>query len=222
MTFTSVYTRDSNGNRLYVDLINVDNPTDWGHFKVVTMGHFTSGPSKGHTAVVKWTQQILPCGDDGSEIDVMTQLKLEVKTAHKALDIVTLFNNANIWDKKVHVIILEIWRVSQTPHVRQYLKDTLILVEPFLQWFEKYNSNKDWSDDSTEVGRAMQALSYFSYHVTKGQYLLCDVQGGYMMNTGEGEDEFTLTDPALLSRKCEFGMSDLGVRGMEAFFAAHK
>lgn len=186
------------------------------------MGHFTSGPSKGHTAVVKWTQQILPCGDDGSEMDDMAQLKLEVKTSHKALDIVTQFNNANIWDKKVYVIIPEIWRVMQTPYVRQYLKDTLILVEPFLQWFEKYNSNKDWSDDSTEVGGAMQALSYFSFHVTQGQYLLYDLQGGYMMDTVEDEDEFTLTDLAVLSRKCEFGMSDLGMRGMEAFFDAHE
>ncbi|KKY37459.1 putative elongation factor 2 kinase [Diaporthe ampelina] len=53
------------------------------------------------------------------------------------------------------------------------------LVEPFIRNFQKFNNNAGrvyfqgtpWSD-------ALQALSHFSYHYSRCQMLLCDIQGG--------------------------------------------
>lgn len=61
----------------------------------------------------------------------------------------------------------------------------------------------------------MQALSHFSYHVTEGRFLLCDLQGGLQ------GDDIVLTDPAILSRDHELGDADLGAKGMQQFFQVH-
>lgn len=63
-----------------------------------------------------------------------------------------------------------------------------------------------------------QALSHFSYHATGGSYVLCDLQGGVM----EGGKGVILTDPVILSRDREFGVTDLGAEGISTFFARHR
>jgi len=53
------------------------------------------------------------------------------------------------------------------------------LVEPYIDMFEKFNSNSGWvNTDCGVAGDVMQALSHFSYHEWDGKYLLCDLQGG--------------------------------------------
>jgi hypothetical protein len=59
----------------------------------------------------------------------------------------------------------------------------------------------------------MQALSHLSYHVSRGQYVLCDLQGGIHC---EG---VILTDIAVLSRKRRFGPTDAGPPGIWNFLA---
>jgi len=61
----------------------------------------------------------------------------------------------------------------------------------------------------------MQALSHFSYHVSGGSYILCDLQGGV------DRDAVVLTDPVILSRSSEFGVTDLGPSGIENFLGWH-
>lgn len=52
-------------------------------------------------------------------------------------------------------------------------------MEPFVETFEKFNSNTGWAPHTGEHwSEAMQALSHFSYHASHGQLLLCDLQGG--------------------------------------------
>ena len=64
-----------------------------------------------------------------------------------------------------------------------------ILVEPFIQGeYMKFNSNLGWADGRYEV---IQALSHFTYHHSKGKYLLCDLQGG------EYDNHYILTDPVV-------------------------
>lgn len=95
-----------------------------------------------------------------------------------------------------------------------------MLVEPFLKTFENFNSNtghvtKNPTGKSEAWGNVMQALSHFSYHVSSGQFLLCDLQGAVYRH------ELVLTDPVVLSRNGRFGPTDLGSEGMENFFHWH-
>lgn len=62
----------------------------------------------------------------------------------------------------------------------------------------------------------MQALSHFSYHMTGGNYVLCDLQGGIYRR------HVVLTDPVLLSRRRVFGVTDLGPSGITSFFKRHQ
>lgn len=71
-----------------------------------------------------------------------------------------------------------------------------------------HDETKPWSD-------VMQALSHFSYHTSNGEYLLCDLQGGVY------RDFVLITDPVILSRTLQFGVSDLGPEAIMSFFHQH-
>lgn len=55
----------------------------------------------------------------------------------------------------------------------------------------------------------------FSYHVSRGNYVLCDLQGGIYQH------EVVLSDPVILSRGGEYGVTDLGPDGISSFFSQH-
>ena len=55
-----------------------------------------------------------------------------------------------------------------------------------------------------------------SFHVTKGQLLLCDLQGG------QCDLGFILTDPVIMSQDRDYGPTDLGQKGIATFFSNHK
>lgn len=59
----------------------------------------------------------------------------------------------------------------------------------------------------------MQALSHFSFHISGGHLLLCDLQGGLMRNG------VSLTDPVIMSRDMAYGVTDLGTKGISNFFS---
>lgn len=104
-----------------------------GTFKLVTLGKFTAGRCKGETAVGKWTKD-LGC-DESDDL-----LRAEVRVAQKALQIVAAFNLTSIYKKNVFVIIPEVWRVTRS--IRDHWIDVEFLIEPFLESFRKFNSNK--------------------------------------------------------------------------------
>jgi len=90
-----------------------------------------------------------------------------------------------------------------------------VLIEPFLGWnYEKFNSNL--GDINRNCGVSMEALSHFSYHMSNGQELLCDLQGV------KSDEEYVLTDPVICSLKLKYGITDLGKKGIVAFFQNHK
>ena len=49
-------------------------------------------------------------------------------------------------------------------------------MEPFIENWEKFNSNTGWNNEGTPWPRVMQALSHFSYHASAGSTVLCDLQ----------------------------------------------
>ena len=90
--------------------------------------------------------------------------------------------------------------------------------------FEKFNSNTGWSSGKYNLP---DALSHWSWVHTKGQMLLCDLQGHRGRPFGptyHGSTKYySFTDPAILSPHAgQFGCTDLGADGIRAWFKRHK
>lgn len=96
---------------------------------------------------------------------------------------------------------------------------TKCLVEPYIQNFKKFNSNTGALLPEYKVA---QALSHFSYHITQGECVLCDLQGGVSMDFDERSRVYTLSDVVVLSRKRNYGVTDLGEGGILNFFHHHR
>jgi hypothetical protein len=97
------------------------------------------------------------------------------------------------------------------------------LVEPLIRYYTKFTSNGGWIGDTDDwVVRCMEAFSHFSYHESGGQLLVCDLQGRHKSNNyARGKSRFELTDPAICSRRRQYGPTDLGEKGIESFFSNH-
>lgn len=178
------------------------NPFAEGAFRFVAKGVYTFGERQGQANVAKWFKSGAVFSQD--------YFTLDIKAVDKALEIVNRFNQLDIVDKQVRVNIPQVCVCMLGPWAGQ-----LLLVEPFIQNYQKFNSNTGWCDDHAAWSQVMQALSHFSYHVTGGNYVLCDLQGGVY------QQEIVLSDPVILSRNREYGVTDLGPDGISTFFYEH-
>lgn len=97
--------------------------------------------------------------------------------------------------------------------VCKWFKTGTVFEEDFFAF--DFNSNTGWTDTTMGWAQIMQALSHFSYHVSGGNYVLCDLQGGIY------RDQVVLSDPVILSRTREYGVTDLGPDGISSFFSQH-
>lgn len=97
------------------------------------------------------------------------------------------------------------------------------LVEPLIRNFTKFTSNNGWiAGDEGWHGEAMEAFSHFSYHRSGGNLIVCDLQGRYKHNRYvNSKSRFELTDIAICSRRCSYGPTDLGEKGIDSFFNSH-
>ncbi|CAD7696787.1 unnamed protein product [Ostreobium quekettii] len=94
-------------------------------------------------------------------------------------------------------------------------------LEPLLKGeFEKFNSNCGYVGGLHDV---LQAFSHWTYRATNGFLMVVDLQG---LKASEG---YMLTDPAIhckelctMDGRYLFGTTNLGQKGMEAFFATHR
>ena len=93
----------------------------------------------------------------------------------------------------------------------------------------KYTNNLDYVIDQETLdpdGRKKLelalAFSHFSYHLTGGYLLVCDLQG-ISTSDGKGEPILLFTDPAIHCSKHlpRFGKSNLGAIGVNKFFNKH-
>lgn len=95
---------------------------------------------------------------------------------------------------------------------------TSISLEPFIEGtYVKYNNNIGHILGSAEepINQAAQAFSHFTFERSKGQFLVCDLQG-----VGE-----VMTDPAIhTASETRFKLSrtNLGIDGMKLFFLSHR
>jgi hypothetical protein len=197
--------RYNQANKASIPNSALENPFAQGAFRWVAKGSYTSGRRQDEACVVKWFKTGAVFSEDFFTLDI--------KAVDKALEIVNRFNQLNTVNKLVKINIPEVW--SFTDEFDEERAGQRILCEPFIQNYEKFNSNTGWNDDSRAWGEVMQALSHFSYHITGGNYVLCDLQGGIY------RDEVVLSDPVILSRNREYGVTDLGPDGISSFFSQH-
>ena len=61
-----------------------------------------------------------------------------------------------------------------------------------------------------------QALSHYSYHASEGTELLCDLQGG------RHDSSYVLSDVVIMSASKKYGITDLGVTGIENWLHGHQ
>jgi hypothetical protein len=174
--------------------VNVNQYDEEGSAKYCSYGRYTGGLRTGQRCVAKWYK-------DGGD-----HFANDLNAVNKTEKIVTQWNQAFGDNFKVRINIPETAIIS----------DKCCLVEPFIEGFFKINSNTGWTTaEVTDEVLKLHALSHYSYHVSSGQFLLCDLQGGIY------RDFIVLTDPVIMSRDCRFGLMDLGPRGMSTFFYHH-
>lgn len=183
-------------------LDNLDRPFAQGTFRWVSKGRYTSGPREGTACVAKWFK-------DGGVLSSEFYSE-DIKAVSKAIEIVDAFNRGGFINKAITVNQCQVWSLENGKR-----KGEKLLVEPYIKNFEKWNSNSGWADTSTPWNRVMQALSHFSYHISNGQFVLCDLQGGVY------SDAVVITDPVVLSTRRIYGVTDLGPKGIEHFFSQH-
>ncbi|KAH8680163.1 kinase-like domain-containing protein, partial [Ilyonectria robusta] len=185
---------------------DLENPFAEGAFRWVAEGTYTSGPRSGQPCVTKWfkTGAVF-------EKDYFT---LDIKAVDKALEIVNRFNELQVVNKRIKINVPTVWTFND--NCRDEWAGQKALCEPFIANYQKFNSNTGWNDDAMGWGEVMQALSYFSYHVSGGQFVLCDLQGGIY------RDEVVLSDLVILSRNRDYGVTDLGSKGISSFFSQHE
>lgn len=197
--------RHNNSSNAVFDRDDLEYPFASGAFRWVAKGTYTSGQRKGEACVTKWFKTGVVFSDDF--------FLLDLKAVDKALDIVNKFNQLRIANKPVIINIPEVWTFKED--CVGGWAGTKHLIEPFIEDYIKFNSNSGWADDDEGWPRAMQALSHFSYHVTGGNFVLCDLQGGIYRK------HVVLSDPVILSRNRDYGVTDLGPDGISTFFSQH-
>ena len=189
------------------DDADLNKPFAEGGFRLAVLGKYKDGKRDGQPCVCKWFKTGLVYEE--------TYYNLDIKAMHKAREIIELWNKCKYIDKPVRINIPEVWTFDDSCSTRW--KWTKVLVEPYIKKYTKFNSSSGWRPKNNSTWhKAMQALSHFSFHITSGQYVLCDLQGGVYSNA------VVLTDPVILSNNKEFGLSDLGKKGISSFFSNHE
>jgi len=116
---------------------------------------------------------------------------------------------------------------SKTQSLIRYLPSYLIelndgrvfSVEPLMcgDWLKCTNNSGQLAPAKSELA---QAFSHFTYEKSKGQLMVCDIQG-WSENKDVAPTIFT--DPIIITLKKEIGdRTNCGVEGMKEFFIRHK
>jgi hypothetical protein len=164
-----------------------------GKFRLVYPGNYNSGPRNGQSCVIKVFRSGCVFEKDFFRFDI--------RSIEKAVELVGRWNLDHPDIKPIQVNSATVWEENGGKMVGQCM-----LVEPFIQNWQRFNSNCGWVNGEQDNGwiQLAQALSHYSYHITGGKFVLCDLQGGV---TRKG---LVLSDPVIHSRNRMFGVTDLG------------
>lgn len=184
----------------------LNHPFAQGSFRWVAKGCYTAGERNGEDCVCKWFKT-------GGVMEAH-YYDTDIHASKEAIRLITTWNSKNLIDRMIKVNLPEVWTFA--PDCSAAWAGKKVLQEPFIENYQKFNSNTGWADDSLPWPRVMQALSHYTYHTSNGQSLLCDLQGGVYSNG------VVLTDPVVMSTTRAYGPTDLGSNGISTFFAHHK
>jgi hypothetical protein len=141
--------------------------------------------------------------------------KEDIQASREAQRFANQFNAEISSSKPIRFIVPIVYECSSNI-CEPFLKGEKILVEPFLgkDAYDKFNTNSGWENEN--CGSTMGAFSHFTYHISGGKMLVCDLQGI------KKDDEYILTDPVICSVQEAFGVTDCGEDGIRSFFANHQ
>ncbi|KAJ8058328.1 hypothetical protein OCU04_012520 [Sclerotinia nivalis] len=190
------HTNASTSARIYTNRMYAS-----GAYKNVWEGYYTEGVKRGERFISK--------GFKSGSVVENDYYDKEPEIFRLSQMIIDAFNTANIIQGQRIILI--------TPTVWIYREGgSRKLFEPLMDDFQKFNSNTGWTDTDDLQSYALQALSHFSYHLTNGQSLLCDLQGSVY------PDRYELIDPVIMSQESfRYGPSDLGPKAISNFFYWH-
>ena len=118
----------------------------------------------------------------------------------KALEILASWNQAGMINRVIRLNRPQVW---QGMDGGAQWNGQRMLIEPYIDNYIKFNSNTGWTlADGSAWSKVMQALSHYSYHLSGGQFVLCDLQGGIF------KDGAILSDPVVHSRAHDFGLTE--------------
>lgn len=128
---------------------------------------------------------------------------MELAMHFKAEELIKAWNKMNLCDKRYFVV--SPFKVKD--------RGEHCVGEDFIEGeWEKWNSNSGYVSRSTA---SVQAFCHWTYHHSDGQLLMCDVQG---VSNGMS---YCITDPCICSTSQVYGQTDVGIWGINAFFANH-
>ena len=175
-----------------------------GTFRTCLAGTFDGGNRNGQAAACKRFKKEYRHLED----EYFSQ---DFQIADKVITIATDWNSFCDYDEEILVSRGSLHR-SQS--------GIKYLVEPLIRDYERFTSNSGWIGDTAEwTVRCMEAFTHYSYEHTAQQMIVCDLEGRYR---GNKYKRFELSDPAICSRDRLYGPTDLGVDGIDAFFANHE
>ena len=178
-------------------------PLGGGTFRICYLGEdrFTSQP-----IVIKRLRQHHPMEE--------SYWKDDIYLSRVAQQFADRFNAIMQTSKSIRFIqpIIDEWKPRGHAPLRRGEK---ALVEPYLGAnYEKFNSNT--GEEYRNHGLSMGAFSHFTYHISGGRMLVCDLQG---VRT---RDKYILTDPVICSLEQTYGVTDTGEAGIRSFFYFHR
>eukprot|EP00980_Cylindrotheca_fusiformis_P007230 scaffold1525_cov142-Cylindrotheca_fusiformis.AAC.30 len=178
-----------------------------GHFRVCVAGTFVGGNRNGQAAACKRFKPIFR----GMEREFFAK---DFQIADRAI------RSAEKWNTLCDIgkeIVISRGSLQRSRSGIQYL------VEPLIRDFRKFTSNGGWIGDTSNWRvQCMEAFTHFTYAESRGQLIVCDLQGRYKLNRySRGKSRFELGDPAICSRRRVYGPTDLGEKGIDSFFANH-
>jgi len=179
-----------------------------GAFRVALLGTYVGGNRNNQEAACKrFHPQFRQMEDEYFQADF--------QVADKAIKIAECWNRMAQADEKILIT---------RGHIIHSRSGIPYLVEPLIRDYTKFTSNTGWiAKDGTWHAEAMEAFSHYSYHITAGRMMVCDLQGRYkFVRCCIPKSRFELTDPAICSSNRAYGPTDLGIKGMETFFVNHK
>lgn len=205
MSYSSAARTNLTSNRVQLHKNNV---VGEGVFRVAYAGTYIGGNRNQQEAVCKSFKSRFRVIEDEF-------FRYDFHVADRAIDLAEDWNDMCELGKEILITRGDVHTIGGT----QYM------VEPLIRYFTKFTSNNGWIADEEDEGwqaLAMEAFSHYTYHRSGGNLIVCDLQGRHRHDPyNSNRCRFELTDPAICSRRRQFGPTDMGEKGIESFFDNH-